>query len=140
MVSRVMVVGLLVAALLAADASAARRTVQSESGFQRAVREMRWSGGTIVLRAGRYGHLRIGPRPGRWLTVRARPGAVTRLVEVHGSRRVRLVRLTMGNYRGYRAYLDVHRSRQVSVLRARVRGRSGLSARASVTNSRQVTI
>ena len=130
----------LAGAVLVPDAGAARRTVSTEAGFHAAVEQMRASGGIITLRAGRYGYLRVGPRAGRWLTIRARPRAVTRYVEVHGARRVKLVDLDVVTFKGRHALLDIDRSRQVNVLRARVRGRNGLRARVSVTSSRGVAV
>ena len=50
---------------LPADASAATIAVRSESGFHLAVKKLRTSGGVIVLRAGRYGTLSVGPRSAR---------------------------------------------------------------------------
>jgi hypothetical protein len=130
----------LAGAVLVPDAGAARRTVSTEAGFHAAVEQMGASGGIITLRAGRYEYLRVGPRAGRWLTIRARPRAVTRYVEVHGARRVKLVDLDVVTFKGRHALLDIDRSRQVNVLRARVRGRNGLRARVSVTSSRGVAV
>ena len=49
--------------------------VRTTGEFGAAVERLRWSGGTIVLSAGRYSRLIVGPRGWKKLTIRAQSGA-----------------------------------------------------------------
>lgn len=125
---------------LPADASAAKITVRTESGFHLAVKKLRTSGGVIVLRAGRYRTLSVGPRSARWLTVRARPGVTVNYLGLNRTRAVRVVgvRVKPGS-RG--SLLNVISSRNVKLDRIRVTAAdSSLFSRMVVAGSRYVTI
>ena len=107
---------------LAADASTAtpsgkRQTtlrVGSAAGFDAAVRALRRSGGTIVLRPRLYRELVIGWRTGKRLRVVGMRGARVGRVVFDRSRHVSLGRVTIGPVRGD-ALLDVRDSRHIAL-------------------------
>ena len=125
---------------LAQDASAAKITVRTQSGFHLAVKKLRTNGGVIILQAGRYGNLSVGPRSPRWLTVRARPGVTVNHLGLNRTRAVRIVgvRVKPGS-RG--SLLNVVSSRNVKLDRVRVTAAgSSLFSRMVVAGSHHVTI
>ena len=131
---RALIAAGLVALAVAASADARTQTVSSEAGFQAAARELRATGGTIVLRRGQYGTLVIRARSGRWLTVRGKPGVTVRYLVIRHARRVRVERLRV---RG--GILNVHSSSSVVLDRVRVvRARMSLAGANGVTIRRSV--
>lgn len=138
---RTTLIAVLLVLLLAADAAATIR-VSSAREFARAVDRIGNRAGTVVLERGRYGKLVVrdrGPRA-RWLTVRARRGAVTKHVVVARSSRVRLVGLRVTNYWGGAGLLYVTRSSRVKLERVSVAGRPGNVARVRVWRSGIVSV
>jgi len=116
--------------------------VGNTAEFNAAVDRIGNRAGTIVLERGRYGKLLVGPRSlrARWLTITARPGAVTRWVTLAGSRRVRLVNLHVTNYWGGDARLLVYRARGVKIQGATVVGKPGRRARIHIQLSSNVSL
>ena len=133
---------------LAADASTAtpsgkRQTtlrVGSAAGFDAAVRALRRSGGTTVLRPRLYRELVIGWRTGKRLRVVGMRGARVGRVVFDRSRHVSLGRVTIGPVRGD-ALLDVRDSRHIALhdLVVTARG-TRFSASIRIPDSRHVTI
>ena len=129
---------------LAADVSTAtpsgkRQTtlrVGSAAGFDAAVRALRRSGGTIVLRPRLYRELVIGWRTGKQLRIVGMRGARVERVVFDRSRHVSLGRVTIGPVRGD-ALLDVRDSRHIVLhdLVVTARG-TRFSARPSASRTR----
>ena len=137
----VLIAAAVAAAVLVTDARAATRAVRTETGFQRVVAQMRSSGGTIVLRGGVYGKLTIGPRRGRWLTIRARPLATVRSLSLLRASRVRIVGLRVRPAGGLPGLLSVTGSSRVTLdgLRVSAAG-TELSARLRLRVSDRVLV
>ena len=129
---------LAVVAAWPADSRAAR-LVGSQSAFAAAVQQLRASGGTIVLRAGRYDELVVGPRGTRPLTIRAHEGATIRYLRLQRTRAVRLVGLRIFSI-GVAARLEIASSRDIVVDRVRIRGRTRVRATLRLDRAHAVTI
>lgn len=131
----------LVTLAVCAPADAAIR-VDSTREARAAIDRIGNRAGTIVLERGRYSTLRIGPRSprARWLTIVARPGALTKSVIVARARRVRLVGLQVTNYWGSDARLYIVRSARVELERLTVEGSPGRMARVRVYRSTRVSL
>ena len=85
----------------AAGRQAARTiTVRNAHGFARAVAALRRSGGTIVLRAGAYASLTVGPRPGGRLRVVGEGGVRVGRLLLWRTRNVSIGRLRIGPVTG----------------------------------------
>lgn len=109
------------------ESSDAAILVDSDAAFAAAVSELRTSGGTIILRPGRYDTLVVGPRSPRRLTIRARPGASVRWLELDGTRAVRVVGLRILS-RSHEARLSITNSRNIVVDRVLIRGKTHVPA------------
>ena len=141
---RATVVLVLIAATLALPtaATAARVHVESQRQFDRALARMGDRGGIIVLAPGRYPRLVVGHRSirARGLTIRARRGARTSYLGLDGSRRVRVVGLTI-TPAVRNAFASLRGSRQIRLegLRLTAAGRSGI-ARMRFQGARDVLV
>jgi hypothetical protein len=148
--SRALVVGTLVASALAiapelpagplAPSRATTVAVRSDAEFARAVRALRSSGGTIVLRPHLYRRLVVGSRSARPLRILGTRGARVQSVLFDGAQRVSLGRVTVGPINGH-ALVEVHASRHI-VLHDLVVTAQGtrFSSSILVPDSRHVTI
>jgi Tol biopolymer transport system component len=119
--------------------SPAAVVVGTTGQFAAAVEQLGLSGGTIVLRRGRYSRLVVGPRSHRKLTIRAQPGASAGYVGLIDTRAVSLVGLRV-TPRSSDAGVDVHGSRQVVLERLTVAGTRRYDAGIDLDRSRGVTI
>lgn len=136
-----LLVATIVALSIVGEASAVRRIVETESGFQKVVAQMRWSGGTIELRRGVYKQLAVGPRQGRWLTIKARPGVTVRFLGLLRASRVRVVGVPIRPVGGLPGLLSMTGSSRVTLDRVRVTASgSSLSARVRLRTSDRVLI
>ena len=138
------VIGLALAVDVSAAAPAGKRKttvrVGSAAGFEAAVRALRRSGGTIVLRPRLYRELVIGWRTGKQLRIVGMRGARVERVVFDRSRHVFLGRVTIGPIRGD-ALLDVRDSRHIALhdLVVTARG-TRFSSSIRIPDSRHVTI
>ena len=133
---------MLIALVLAGPAESGVHYVSTAAQFNATVEKIGNRSGTVVLKGGRYGTLRVGQRSptARWLTVRAQHGALTKHVELRGARRVNLLDLRMRPYRGGHALLLVRWSRQVNVAGLTLQGTARRMARVRVRYSRGVVV
>lgn len=114
--------------------------VRSEAHFAAAVKRLRQSGGTIVLRPGRYRRLVVGPRSWRPLRIVGTRGVRVGRVRLEGTQRVSLGRVRVGPL-GADAGIEVWRSRHVTLHDLVVSAhRTRHSASILVPDSRHVTI
>lgn len=72
-------------ALVAPASAGTTTTVGSTDGFARAMGQLAASGGTVVLRPGRYGRLVVPPRAGPTLAIEARDGATAQRLVLDGT-------------------------------------------------------
>ncbi len=128
----------LAAGALAAAPAEAKVVVKNERQFQQAVKRLQ-GGGTIVLRAGRYRLLRVGPRSSRLLVVRAKKGASVRQILLRDTRNVRIENVILSPD-GRGASIKVERSRKVELRGVHVRGTTVRRARVLRPGSTGVTI
>jgi hypothetical protein len=114
--------------------------VRTDAQLAAAVRRLAVSGGTIVLRRGRYGHLVVGPRGWRPLHIVGRPGASVGGARLEGTQRVSLGRVTLSPSRAD-AEIEIWRSRHVELHDLVVSAaHSGHSASILVADGRHVAI
>lgn len=136
---------LLLAAVLASLAlpgAADARTikVKSDAQFARAVKQLRVTGGRIVLRPHLYRKLVIGPRSNRPLTVVGSRGVRVQSLILEGTRRVSVGRIAVKPIRG-NALVQIRRSRHVVLHDLVVSAhRTRFSASVLIPDSRHVTI
>ncbi len=121
-------------------ATAGTAYVRSEAQFSQAVARFSSTGGTIVLRGGRYESLAIGPRGSARLTVRATRNASIGRLNLAYTRSVTVVGLRFTPRYG-RAGIDIVRSRNIRLERIVVSGGStGLKANVILRLATGVTI
>ncbi len=135
----VLACGLALLAAAPSEARAATVVVGSDAEFSSAVAKLRTSGGTIVLRRGRYRKLVVGPRGGRRLAIRARHGASAGTLRLRWTRNVQVTGLRITS-RGGRARLDILRSRNIVLEKLVVRGKPRVPATIRLDHSTGVTI
>ena len=120
-------------------ASAARVAVGTPQQLAAAILKLERSGGTIVLRPGRYPRIYLGPRAARRLTLLAH-GASSRFVRLAGSRDVRIVGLAVRSTGPPGSRLDVLRSKRIVLDRVSLRGSAGSAVAMSLAGSTDVLI
>ena len=141
--SRALAVALVVAA--AAAAAADGRTgprprtivVGSDAAFARAAQALRKSGGTIVLRAGSYARLELGPRSARPLRVVGSPGTRVGRFLLARTQQVSIGRLTIAPVGGD-ARLELQGARNVDLHDLHVTAR-GTDFRSTIFVARRIT-
>ena len=136
-----MAVGLAVAGLaLPAPTEAATIRVRDDAQLDRAVRALARTGGTILLRPGRYRRLVVGPRSARPLGILGRRGVRIERVLFDGAQRVSLGRVTIAPISGD-ALVTVRGSHHVELDRLRVTAhRTRWSSSILIPDSHHVTL
>jgi hypothetical protein len=88
--------------------------VRGDADFAAAVRSLRYSGGKIVLRPGRYRHLVVGPRSSRKLQIVGSKGVRVEQVLLDGTTNVSIGHVTLAPIRGD-ALLEARESRAIDL-------------------------
>ena len=121
------------------EAQGVRLVVDDERELRAAVQRLAQTGGTIVLRPGRYREVAVGPRSARRLTLLA-TGAFARYLRISGSRNVTVVGLSVGSGTSPESEVEVAQSAHVVLERIVVRGTKRSRARVRLPGSTNVVI